>query len=481
MLISQSTDAFGSFNADSIEGYIGIACALLAAFFAAYSAVYTLRYADLLFFNVTEKKKPDSKQEQDLLFWLTLFAFAIARFIASILNVGVGFIISNFKFKDLISILTSTRMLGGAIAIGTINALGSTLFRYGNIKESQRPDINALFFISPSLGLGLLMLVGIDLPRFDLFMIGAALILVINILIRLNPDEERDLIRFSKNIMPGVKLGFTSFIMSIWFFGTVLYLRDELMPSSWLKYSTDEYWGLIALSATVFALILGFRIARLSTRINKEDETMFSLFRDSQHLIRRQILSPTIAEEFADLDTAKPNELLVKYDIIRKEVALGRTRLERLEKSGGTCNEDIALLLSVEKRLDMITHSKQQGRDIVELLSLTAFAGVTIGLGLLTRPNGLELNVHHASWSGFLSEVFILLFVSTIAFLCINLFDIRRERETPLLVSVKERGYDYQLFFRQKKNLRTHHIAAVVISAAMSATFCFLLYDKWMP
>ena len=143
-------------------------------------------------------------------------------------------------------------------------------------------------------------------------------------------------------------------------------------------------------------------------------------------------------------------------------------------------SEDKTLLLSVEKQLDMITHSKQQGRDIVELLSLAAFAGVTIGLGLWTRPKGLELGLPKASWSGFLSEVFILLFVSTIAFLCINLFDIRRERETPLLVSIKERGYDYQLFFRHKQDLRTQHIIAVLISITMSITFGFLLYHKWI-
>ena len=79
-----------------------------------------------------------------------------------------------------------------------------------------------------------------------------------------------------------------------------------------------------------------------------------------------------------------------------------------------------------------------------------------------------------------MSEVFILLFVSTVSFLCVNLFDIRRERETPLLVPVKQFGGDYRLFFRYKRDLTIQHVTAVLISVAMSITFCVLLYGKWL-
>ena len=302
------------------------------------------------------------------------------------------------------------------------------------------------------------------------------MILTINILLNAKPDEERDLSKFKKDTPPGTRLGFTAFIMSIWVFGTFLYLRDEMMPNSRFVYSISEYWSLIALSATVFALILGFRIARLSARINKEDETILSLFRDSEHLVRRQIFDDTIKNQLAELDTSKPKDLRDKYSVLREQVKVA------MEQADDADDHDKDLLLSVEKELDMITHSKQQGRDIVELLSLAAFAGVTIGLGLWTRPKGLKLGPPQASWSGFLSEVFVLLFVSTIAFLCINLFDIRRERETPLLVSFEQRdgNHDYQLFFRHKQDLKAQHFIAALISIAMSITFGYLLYHKWI-
>lgn len=360
----------------------------------------------------------------------------------------------------------------GAILLGMCNTLSVILLRLGNI-STQRPGTNALNLLSPVLAIIWLMAVGITVPRFDLFIIGATLVLTINVLVQAKPEAERDLSRFNREATPGTRLGFTAFIMSIWVFGAFLYLRDEIRPSSQIVYSIGEYWGLIALSATVFALILGFRIARLSARINKEDETMLHLVRDSQLLTRREILDPIIVEHLADLDTSKPKDLLDNYSVLRKQVLVG------MRKAKDATDEDRHLLLSVEKQLDTITHSKQQGRDIIELLSLTAFAAVTIGLGLWARPKGLELGLPQASWSGFLSEAFILLFVSTIAFLCINLFDIRRERETPLLVNVKERG-DYQLFFRHKQNLKLQHRIAVSISITMIVTFCALLYDKWI-
>ena len=77
-----------------------------------------------------------------------------------------------------------------------------------------------------------------------------------------------------------------------------------------------------------------------------------------------------------------------------------------------------------------------------------------------------------------MSEVFILLFVSTVAFLCMNLFDIRRDRQTPLIIKPPE--LDYQMIFRYKRNLRAQHIVAILICIAMSAVFYGLLAVKWL-
>ena len=170
-------------------------------------------------------------------------------------------------------------------------------------------------------------------------------------------------------------------------------MRDELLPGDRLFWNQEEYWGLIALSATVFALILGFRIARLSSRITHEDEMMFELFRECEYLVERKVLRSNTLKNLTDLDTAEPDTLLQCYNEVRKNI---RTAKKRQRWPLPVDLEVERSLVSVAAQLDKLAHSKQQGRDIVELLSLNAFAVVTIGLGLLARP--VELGV--SPWSG---------------------------------------------------------------------------------
>ncbi len=330
--------------------------------------------------------------------------------------------------------------------------------------------MNAMSFLAPLLALAWLMIAGISLPRFDLFILGAALIIAINILIQLKPDQGRDFSRVSDDIRGRSQLSFTTFILSIWTFGSVVLLRDEIMPDIWLAWPGGDYWPLLALSATMFALILGFRIARISRRISHEDEMMFGLFRKCERLRKHEVLPEDMLEKLIELDTAPTRDLLQSYNSARRYI---RSAIQ----SHGTA-EHATSLESVAVQLDRFAHSKQQGRDIVELISLTAFAIVTVGLGLLARPSSLAGS--HAAWSGFLSEVFLMLFVSTISFLCVNLFDIRLHRETPLLYSEQKLMGDYVLFFRYKQDLLVQHVASVLISVAMSVTFCVLLYHKWL-
>ena len=67
--------------------------------------------------------------------------------------------------------------------LGIVRALGNILLRWGNLLSSE-PAVNAISFFAPLFALLWLMVVGITLPRFDLFMVGAALILAVNILIQ---------------------------------------------------------------------------------------------------------------------------------------------------------------------------------------------------------------------------------------------------------------------------------------------------------
>ena len=103
---------------------------------------------------------------------------------------------------------------------------------------------------------------------------------------------------------------------------------------------------------------------------------------------------------------------------------------------------------------------------------------MTIGISLLTRP--LVTGHGHSPWNAFLLETFVLIFSSTMAFLVVNLFDLRRERETPLMRPANVLNEDYRVFFRYKRDLAVQNATAIIISVALSAVFCWLLYDKWL-
>ena len=467
MLGSQTGDSVSSpLDIFRFSALIGISLALIASLLVVLTVVGTFAYGRLMYYRITEERgesgyEPIEKRggnERFLLLWLTVLGYFVGRVVAVpiLLTVAVG-----------AGSATEVSLYGivGATILGLADAIAVILFRLGNIYASH-PAINVLAFMSPLLALVWLMAAGISLPRFDLFFIGAVLILAVNILIQLKPDEERDVAPYGKAPRSGSRLGFTVFILSIWTFGTFTYVRDELLPADQLVWNQEEYWGLIALSATVFALILGFRVARLSSRITHEDEMTFELFRECELLVELKVLPPDTLKMLSDLDTAPPEKLRVSYNEIREQIRSAENADLEVKRS----------VASVAAKLDKLTHSKQQGRDIVELLSLTAFAVATIGLGLLARP--VELGV--SPWSGFLSEVFILIFVSTVAFLCVNLFDIRRDRETPLVVPIQKLDGDYALWFRHKRDLTVQRLTAVLISIGVSIAFCVLLYGKWL-
>ena len=455
----------------TFESLLGILLAIIACTLGVLNVLSSLSLGQILFYYVVDgsatgsswlKETPGDRSAKDrrILLWLTLFGMIAVR-----VAVVPASVISGLLMSDNVNTISGRGILG-ALVLAVALATATVLLRIGNI-GSDNPGINALFFTSPFIALFILMGIGITLPRFDLFLTGAALILAINVLMQIKPDEERDFERLGKERQQGGRLGFTVFILSIWVFGTAVLLRDKVFPKTRLIWTLDEYWSLLALAATIFALILGFRVARLSSRLAQEDEMMLNLFRDCEDLVRQGRIDPAVLDTLMTMDTARPRELLETYNSVREKI---RESL-RQDDNG---NNAVA---AVQKQLDLVAHSKQQGRDIVELISLVAFAAVTAGIGLLARPN--ELIAAH-TWSGFLSEVFIVLFVSTVVFLCANLFDIRRDRQIPLIVQPKELDGDRVLFFRHKRSLSVQHIAAIAVSIAMTITFCALLYSKWL-
>ena len=78
----------------------------------------------------------------------------------------------------------------GAVLLGCVLGGGSILLRKGNV-DSLNPATNSLMLLSPLAALFFLSIAGIELPRMELFAVGAALIIATNVLIQTKPDDSK--------------------------------------------------------------------------------------------------------------------------------------------------------------------------------------------------------------------------------------------------------------------------------------------------
>lgn len=484
VLISLSRHANLPVDLASWNYTAGIVLAAVAALLHALWIAGTLILGRAIYYRFVEAGQPDSERVRDwselpvhdrskdhkrLLLWFTVAGIVVARVVALPATMALGFLFQAEQGTSIGSALTFQNF-SGAILLGTVGALSAILRRYGDISTTG-PGVHALAFLTPPLSLLMLWGLGFDLPRKDLFIVGAALIVASNILIQVRPDQHRDLLELDIDENPSRgRMGFNAFVLSIWTLGSLIYARDEIMPRAWLEWRLGEYWGLVALSATIFALVLGFRVVRLNGRIDQEDEIAVRLFRGCEHLVRRGCLAPESLAHLRVLDMTRTRHFIDAYTSLRLEI--------RHQMDARSDTDEYIVLRDVEIDLDRLCHIKQQGKDIVELISLSAFALVTMSIVVFARPAGF-LGVK-SEWASFVSESFALILVSTVAFLWLNLFDMERDREVPTLVPIRQHGGDYGVLFRYNRDLRVKHIAAVLLSAAMVAVFLLLLYDKWL-
>ena len=181
----------------SYKAAVGMVIALVAALLAALSVLSNLAYGKILYYVLvaTPVTKPSEicessdatpiqqrgESDRRLLVWLTLLGYVLSRLVALPVNIIIGFLGPQVQGS-----LTSKAVLG-ALLIGTAASVAGMLLRVGNIR-SEDAAVNSLLCFGPAVSLLSLMALGITLPRFDLFVVGAVLILSVNVLIQLRPD-----------------------------------------------------------------------------------------------------------------------------------------------------------------------------------------------------------------------------------------------------------------------------------------------------
>ena len=445
----------------------GILLAMAAAGFASFAA-FSFRWS-----RDARRELSDPGEADSLQLALNLICFVIISIPALIVNM----------LLSIAGISGGTFITGRgallALVIGLLAGVSGILFRMSNTLSAD-PAINAMFYLKPVLALIVLALVtSVDIARGDFVAIGAAAILVTNLLINFDPE---------KRYGPHSRMGFKALILGIWLFGTVVYFRDEIFDdllSIDFVWKGGEYWGALGLSATIFTLILSFRITRLVERTSREEEHVVHLFRRLELMVMHKVLSPRILDDILTIDSTTDLHQRKTFSTSSTDESDAlqlayQSAMHQLETAvwakDGPGNQDRVQqqeLMEMAADIDSLVQSKQYGREFGESIAIVVFALITISLAVLVRPATAE-----SIWVGFLVEMFAITFAATIAFLVFNLVDIWRDRGGDVLIKTGLH-FGYRVMFRSPSNLRKERIIAVVIGAGVAIVFGFLLWDKW--
>lgn len=458
----------------------GLVLACAAALLSGLLPVANMIYADTLASRCLDAATPaegavprielDSARGRRVSLWFTAFGLSAAAAVSVPIDIAAALSAaaaapSGFGF-------TGRALLTG-FALGLlVHGAGMLLLRVANLKSIDL-GVNALFYATPLLALVWLVWAGVHLNRADLFWIGSAMVIAANALLQLNPEDEVEYAAVGADAPTGMRLGLVSLVLALWGFGAFVYVRDDIVPAGLLRWDAPEYWSLVGLSATVFALIYGFRAARLSARTADEDMRMLRVFRQAEAVCRQGRAPMSLLAGLRALDVASLDQLPDRY----------RRCCDTLRHGIGPDGLDEHEYARLQSEIDAFAHSRQQGRDLPELVAVFLFAGLTAVLALTTRP---PLGASASAGVALLTELFAAVLVAVVMYLAFGLLDMRRERFIPLLARHDPRRRaadgaqeDFGILFRYRSNTRAQRAVSLVLVAAMVAMHAALLRHKW--
>ena len=376
---------------------------------------------------------------------LDLFCVVTAQLIANIITTPLNILAGFASQESFGGSLNPQMLLIGIFGGITASAGGSIAWRKSNL-TTRNLGVNAIGYATPILSLGWLWLfsqVNVDNP--DYLVIGAAAIICANLLI--NFEAER-------------LLGFKALVLALWACGTLVYLRS-IDKWQWVG-GGPGYFEVLALSATIFTLILSFRVARLANRTRDEDNRTFNLFYELQAMSGRGLINPAVCEHILAIDSSQGPELQSAYAETRRCIAVALRRAGQADRDK---------LVAARAQLDALAHSRQQGINFGEICALFIFASITVGMALFLRPASSGL-------TAFLIEMFTVLFSAVIVFLAVNVFDLQRARGARILRRSDSGGYT--LVFQDSSRRKVEQGITIAVGIAIVVAYAGLLGCKWL-
>ena len=328
---SAGPELFSGFGGVSLIGLAaGVLLAVSAAGAGALEAAFNLRWGVDSSRELVSSAGGDRDYKSLDLFFVVL-ALAAASAVSFPIHVAAGLVGGEM--------ITGRGLVVAVLGGGFVQALSSIVYRMAALKTSNL-GINALGYAIPVLSLIWLAVSSrISVARVDYLVIGAAAIIVANLLINFEAE---------------IRWGFKALLLALLACGAVVYLREGVFGflgiGAW-NWTTGGYFESITLSATVFTLLLAFRVTRLVSRTSEEDNCTFIVYRNLDLLARRGVVDVEVCRHVLEID--RSNDLA----LVRQ--AYGRACECISAVVPAALNEaDSQLLSQAESNLDALVRSK---------------------------------------------------------------------------------------------------------------------------
>lgn len=379
-------------------------------------------------------------------------------------NVIVGLVSTalalTLHLENFTIFFTDASTYWAVLLIFVFSSLTIFFIRIGNL-ETTTLEANSIRYFGPVLTLALLFILpsftnvetAVNIIRYDYFILGAVLVLTINVLINFAPESRRE-------------AGYTIFVLSLWIIGVFTVYRDNVLRSimgeDWLWSGTTDYFALLALSSTLFVFIFSFRTSRIQSIIDAEEKIAFNLYWSIRANNRLGDKQDDILNCLIKVDK---EEQIIEDNIESKFVKL-------MVDEDSIAEADKKQILS---DFDYWLHSKtSRGKDMTEQIVLFTFAVMTVFLTLFTRPV-------FEYWNAFIYDVFSFLFSAAIIFMSIQLLDISRTRTVPLLEkSISDTTGKLDNQQNSYQNRLSQKILSTALAFTIGVIIVFLLLAKWV-
>ena len=425
---------------------IAVIGSLLAALSTARNIQWGESSSDTIWKQYTCLNGPKIEQKEKLITGYTMLASALASGVVTIVC-GIILLAQGIFDTDSNSIFSKFIFQGIWVVLFAGAILGSTTticYRLANQKNASL-EINALAYLMPVLAVTWLLTLGENrITRIDLLLLGASIVVAVNIILYFDTE--------------GHRLGYRFLVVALWSCGVIVLLRDSLLGDSFLWKDASSNFAFLALSATVYILLFSFRMLKISEKIKQDEKIAYSLH--SRMVVLRYPETAIKSIEF--LQKAKSNrEIYENYTIVKKAIENEKSSLKAFERS------------DMIKDLNLLLRGKTTGMDSIEISVLVIFCLTTVLISLFTSPI-------LSKWNGYVVDLFSILFSATIIFLTASLADTYRQSKESIFSRIEEKMSNSTLYYDSEYRMKLTNFLSYFLVFSMISLFIILLIGKWL-